>query len=208
MLLKCFTHYVGKFGKLRHGHWVGKGQFSFQIQRRALPKNVQATVQLNSFHMLAKVYSKSFELGFSSTWIEKFQMYKLGLEKVKEWEIKLPTFIESWRKQWSFRKTSALLFMLKPWLWITTTWKILKETGVPDHLAYLLRNLYAGQKQQLEPDLGQWAGSKLGKEYDKIVYCHPTYLTYMQNTSSEMLGCMNHKLESRLLGEISETSDR
>ena len=50
-------------------------------------------------------------------------------------------------------------------------------------------------------------GSKSGKEYDKAVYCHPAYLTYMQSTSCEMPGWMKHKLESRLLGEISITSD-
>ena len=49
--------------------------------------------------------------------------------------------------------------------------------------------------------------SKLGKEYDKVVYCHPVYLTYMQSTLCEMLGWMNHKLESRLPGEISTASD-
>ena len=53
----------------------------------------------------------------------------------------------------------------------------------------------------------QQAGSKLGKEYIKAVYCNPAYLTYMQSTSSEMPGCMKHKLESRLLGEIAITSD-
>ena len=53
----------------------------------------------------------------------------------------------------------------------------------------------------------QWTGSKLGKEYVKAVYCHPAYLTYMQSTSCEILGWMKHKLESRLLGEISITSD-
>ena len=53
----------------------------------------------------------------------------------------------------------------------------------------------------------QQTGSKLGKEYVKAVYCHPAYLTYMQNTSCEMLGWMKQKLESRLLGEISITSD-
>ena len=63
------------------------------------------------------------------------------------------------------------------------------------------------KKQQLEPDLEQWAGSKLKKEYIKAVYCHPVYLTYMQSTSREMLGWMKHKLESRLPGEISITSD-
>ena len=58
------------------------------------------------------------------------------------------------------------------------------------------------KKQQLEPDMEQRTGSKLGKEYVMAVYCHPVYLTYMQSTSCEMLGWMNHKLESRLLGEI------
>ena len=63
------------------------------------------------------------------------------------------------------------------------------------------------KKQQLELDVEQQADSKLGKEYVKAVYCHPAYLTYMQSTSWEMLGWMKHKLESRLLGEISITSD-
>ena len=63
------------------------------------------------------------------------------------------------------------------------------------------------QKQQLELDMGQQTGSKLGKEYVKAVYCHPVYLTSMQSTSCEMLGWMKHKLESRLLGEILITSD-
>ena len=63
------------------------------------------------------------------------------------------------------------------------------------------------KKQQLEPDMEKQAGSKLGKEYVKAVYCHPAYLTYMQSTSHKMPGCMNHKLESRFPGEISTTSD-
>ena len=54
------------------------------------------------------------------------------------------------------------------------------------------------KKQQLEPDMEQWAGSKLRKEFIKAVYCHPAYLTYMQSTSYEMPGWMNLKLESRL----------
>ena len=86
-------------------------------------------------------------------------------------------------------------------------WNILKEMGIPDHLACLLRNLYVVRKQQLELDMEQQAGSKLGKEYVKAVYCHPAYLIYMQSTSREKLGWMKHKLESRLLGEISITSD-
>ena len=63
------------------------------------------------------------------------------------------------------------------------------------------------RKQQLEPDMEQLTGSKLGKEYIKAVYCHPAYLTYMQSKSCKMLGWMKHKLESRLLREISIISD-
>ena len=66
------------------------------------------------------------------------------------------------------------------------------------------------KKQQLELDLEQWTGSNLGKEYIKAVYCHSVYLTYMQmrSASCEMLDCMNHKLESRFLGERATTSDK
>ena len=63
------------------------------------------------------------------------------------------------------------------------------------------------RKQQLEPDMEQQTGSKYEKEYVKAVYCHPTYLTYVQSTSREILSWMKHKLESRLPGEMSITSD-
>ena len=63
------------------------------------------------------------------------------------------------------------------------------------------------KKQQLEPDIEQRTGSKLGKEYARDIYCHPAYLTSLQSISREMPGWMEHKLESRLPGEISITSD-
>ena len=63
------------------------------------------------------------------------------------------------------------------------------------------------KKKHVELDMEQQTGSKLGKEYIRAVYCHPAYLTYMQSTSYEIPGCMKHKLESRLPGEISVTSD-
>ena len=136
-------------------------------------------------------------------------MFKLVLEKAEEPEIKLPTFAGPQRKQGNSRKTStpASLTTLVPLsVWITTNWKILKQRGIPDYLTYLLRNLYVGQIVT-ELDMDQWTGSKLGKEHDKAIYCHPVYLTYMQSMSCKMLGWINHKLESRLLGEMSTTSD-
>ena len=63
------------------------------------------------------------------------------------------------------------------------------------------------KKEQLEPDMERQTGSKLGKEYIKAVYCHPAYLNDMQSTSCEMPAWMKHKLESKLVGEISITSD-
>ena len=100
--------------------------------------------------------------------------------------------------------TSASLTMLKPLIvWITTNWKILQEMGKPGHLTCLHVKM-----QQVELDMEQQTGSKLGKEFIKAVYCHPAYLAYVQNISCEMLGWRKHKLESRLLGEVSITSDR
>ena len=81
--------------------------------------------------------------------------------------------------------------------------------GIPDHLTcLLLRNLYAGQEATVKIGHGTMDWSKLGKEYVKAVYCHPAYSTYIQSSSYEMLGWMKHKLQSRLPGEISITSDK
>ena len=79
--------------------------------------------------------------------------------------------------------------------------------GRPDHLTCLLRNLYAGQEATVRTGHGMMDWLKIGKEYNQAVYCHPAYLTYMQGTSCQMPGWMTHKLESRLPGEISITSD-
>ena len=73
--------------------------------------------------------------------------------------------------------------------------------GISDHLSCQVKS------QQLELDMEKWTGSKLGKEYIQAIYCHPAYLTYMQDVSCEMPGWMNHKLKSRLPEEISTTPD-
>ena len=85
-------------------------------------------------------------------------------------------------------------------------WRILTEIGIPDHLTCLLRNLYAGQEATVRTGHGTTV-SKQRKEYIKLVFCHPAYLTYMQSTSCEMPVWMKHKLETRLPGEMSITSD-
>ena len=143
------------------------------------------------------LFMSSVTLGFSSMWTETFQMFKLGLGKAEEPEIKLPTFIGSWRNQGISRKTptSASLTILKPLnVWITTNWKILQEMEYQTTLTDSWESCMQVKKQQLEPDMEQLTGSKLEKMYNKAVYCHPAYLTYMQSTSCKVPGWMNHKL--------------
>ena len=142
-------------------------------------------------------------------WPENFQLFKLDLEKAEEPEIKLPTFAGSLKKQESFRKisTSALLTMPKPLtVWITRNCrKFLKRWEYQTTLPASWETCMQVKKQQLEPDTEQQTGSIL--ERSKAVYCHPAYLTYIQSTSCDMPGWLKHKLQWRLPGEISITSD-
>ena len=173
MLWKYCTQYASKFGKLSSGHRTGKGQFSFQSHRKAIPKNAQTTAQLHSSHMLVYKCLKFSKPGFSSTWTLKFQMFKLDLEKAEEPEIKLPASSGSSKKQESSKKTSisALLTMPKPLtMWITTNCgKFLKKWKYQTTWPASWETCMQVRKQQLEPDMEQWTGSKLGKEYFKAV---------------------------------------
>ena len=138
-------------------------------------------------------------------------MFKLDLEKAEEidqianicWFIKKARefqkniyfcFIDYTINLWMYGSQQTVENFFKRWEYQTTlpaSWEICIQV----------------KKQQLELHVEQWAGSKLGKECVKAVFCHLVYLTYMQSTAWETLGWMKHKLESRLLGEISITSD-
>ena len=134
-------------------------------------------------------------------------MYKLDSENAEEWDIKLPTFFKSWRKQGNLRKTSASasLATQRPLtVWITANCRKFLELGIPDHLTFPCMHV---KKQHLELNMEQQTGSNLTSGYIKVVYFHSAYLMSMQRTSSEIPGKMNHKLESRLPGEISAISD-
>ena len=134
MLLQGCTQYGSKFGKLSSGHRTGKVQFSFQSPRKAMPKNVPTTIQLHTFHILARLCSKSFQPGLAvcemrtsrcTTWVSKRQrnqrsncQHSMDHEESKGVPKKQPT--------------SASWVMLKPLtVWITTNWKIIKEMGTP-----------------------------------------------------------------------------
>ena len=145
-------------------------------------------------------------------WTVNFQMFKLVLEKAEEPEIKLPTSVGSLKKQESSRKTStsALLIMPKPLtVWITTNCgKFLKRWEYQATLPASWEICMQVKNKQLGLDIEKQVNSKSGRECIKAVHCYPASLTYMQITLCKMLGWMKHKLESRLLGEISITSDR
>ena len=138
-------------------------------------------------------------------------MSKLGLEKAEEPEIKLPASTGSSKKWENYRKTSisALLTMPKPLtMWIRNKlWKLLKDMGIPDHLTCLLRNLYAGQEATVRTGHGTTDWFQIGKGVGQGYILSPCLFSYMQSTSWETLGWRKHKLESRLPGEISITSD-
>ena len=168
--------------------WQNPLQYCKVISLQLIKKNVRS-IKLKKRNIL-KIMLKFFKLGFNSMWIENFQMFRLDLEKAEESEIKLPTSSGSQKKQENSRKTSTSVSVtrLKSFtVWITTNWNILKEMGLPDHLIWLLRNLYADQ-ETTELDIEQQTGSKLGKDYVRAIYSHPAYLNSMQSTSWKILG--------------------
>ena len=153
-------------------------------------------------------------------------MFNQNLENAEEPDIKLPTYLVGvplsfslvwlfstpWiiRKAREFQKNIYFCFIdfAKAIVWITTNCgKFFKKWEYQTTFPASWKICIQVKKQQLEPDIEQWTASKLRKEYVKAVYCHPAYLICMQSTSWEMPGWMKHKLESRLLEEISITSD-
>ena len=148
MLWKCCTQYASKFGKLSSGHRTGKGEFSFQSQRKAMPKNAQTTTHLQSSHMLVKYCSKFSKLVFNSTWTENLQIFKLDLKRQRNKRSNCQHLLDH-RK---CKRIPEKHLLLPYWLWpkpLTVwiiLWKILKELGTPDHLTCLLSNVYAGKK--------------------------------------------------------------
>ena len=135
MLLKCCTQYASIFGKLSSGHRTGKGQFSFQSQRKAMPNNLQTTAKLHWSHTLGKQCSKFSKPGFNSMWTVNLQMFRLDLEKEEEPEIKLPTSTGLSKKQ-EFHKNIYFCFVdyAKAFDCVdhNKLWKILKEMGIHD----------------------------------------------------------------------------
>ena len=130
-------------------------------------------------------------------------MYKLDLAKAEKPDSNCQHPLDH-RKAREFQKSFCFCFIV----WITAnSGKFSKRWEHQTTSPASCKTCMQVKKPQLELDMEQQTGSELGKQYVKAVYCHSAYLTYVQSTSCEMPGWIKHKLESRLLGEISITSD-
>ena len=174
MLWKCYIEYANTFGKLSSGHRTGKSQFSFQSQRKG---NAKERSNWYTIALISHANDQFSKPGFDSMWTVNFQMFKLDLEKAEEPETKLPTSVGSSKKQESYRKTPicALLTISKPLtVWTTTnTGKSLRRWEYQTTWPASWEICMQVKKQQLELDMEQQTGSKLGKEYVKATYYHP-----------------------------------
>ena len=155
MLLKCCIQHAGKFGKLSSGHRTGKGQFSLQSQRDAMPKNVQTMAKLHSFHMWAKQCLKLCRLEINSSWIKNFQIVKVDFKKTEEPEMKLTHLLDHRKSKRIPEKNISLCFTdyAKAFNCVdyNKLWKILQEyqTSLPASWEICMQV----KKQQLEPDM-------------------------------------------------------
>ena len=143
-------------------------------------------------------------------WTLKFQMFKLVLKRQRNQRSNCQHLLNHWKSKKVPEKHLFLLYWLCQSLDFVDhnkLWKILKEMGIPDHLTCLLRNLYAGQEATVRTGHGTTNWFRIWKWVCQGCILLPCLLTYMLSTSGETLGWMKHKLESRLPGEISITSD-
>ena len=210
MLLKCHTQYTSKFEKISSGQRTGKCQFLFQSQRKAMPNNVQITMQVCSFKHASKVMLKIRQARLQKYENQEFPNVQVDFLEKSGTRDQIVNIHWTLEKAKVFKKKIYFCFIhyAKALVWITTNCgKFLKRWEYLTTLSASWETCLWVKKQQLELAIEQWTGSKLGKEYIKAIYCHPVYLTYMHSTSCEMLGWMKHKLELRLPGEISTTSD-
>ena len=147
MLWKCCTQYTSKFGKLSSSHRTGKGQFSFQSQRKAMSKNAQNTAFISH---TSKVIFKILQAKLQQYMNHELPDVQAGLRKGRETRDQIANIHWIIEKTREFQKNIYFCFTdyAKAFDCVNHNklWKILKEMGIPDHLTCLLRNLYAGQE--------------------------------------------------------------
>ena len=187
MLLKCCTQYASKFGKHSNGHGTGKGHFSFQFQRRAMPKNAQPTAQLHSISHTSKVMLKILQARLQQYVNRELTDVQAGFRKGRGTRDQIANICWIIKTSKEFQKNIYFCFIdyAKAFDCVdhNKLWKILKEMGIPDHLTCLLRNLYAGQETTVRTGRGTTDWFQIGKGVHQGRILSPAYRTYMQSTS-------------------------
>ena len=208
MLLKYCTQYASKFGKLSNGHRTGKGSAFIPIPKKGNAKQCSNYCTTELISHASKAMLKILQVRLQQCMNQELQMYKMNLEKAEKPEIKLLTSDESQRKQENSRKTStsASLTMQKPLtVWITTNCrKFLKRWECQTTLPVSWVSYIWTKKQQLEPYIEQLF--QIGKTVRQDCILSPCLFNFYADYIKQKARLMNHKLELRLLVEISEIS--
>ena len=187
MLWKCCTQYASKFGKLSSGHRTGKGQFSSQSQIKAMPKNAQTIGTIALISHASKVMLKILQARRQQYVNCELSDVQNGFRKGRGTRDQIANI------RWVIGKNKRvperhllLLYWLCQSIWLCGSQQTVgnssrdrntRPPGLPSEKSV------CRSRSKLELDMEQQTGSKLGKEYIKVVYCHPAYLTYMQSTS-------------------------
>ena len=164
MLSKCCSQYASKFGKLRSGHRTGKRQFSFQSQRKAMPKNVQTTALISH---ASKVMLEIIQARLQQYVNHELPDVQAGFRKGRGTRHQIASICWIMEKAREFQKNNYFCFIdyAKSFDSVdhNKLWKILREMGIPDHLTCLLRNLYAGQEATIRTGHGTTDWFRIGK---------------------------------------------
>ena len=202
MLLKCSIQYVNKFGKSSSGHRIGNGPFSFRIPKKGNAK------ECSNYHTTTLIsHASKVMLKILQTRLQQYMNWKLN--RSTSWVLKRQRSQRSNSQHLLDDRESKgisekhLLLLKSLWLWGSQqTGKFWKRWEYQTNLPVSWETCMQVKNQQLQLDMEQQTGSKLGKQHNKAVCCHPAYLTSIQSTSCKMPAGWINKLESRLLGEI------
>ena len=182
MLSKCCTQYASKFGKLSSGHRTGKCHFSFQSQRKTMPKNAQTAAQLHSAHT-SKVMLKILQARLQQYVNCELPDVQDGFRKGRGTRDQIANICWIIEKAREFQKNINFCFIDYVKAFDSKLAKFLNRLEYQTTLPAFCEICLHVRKQQLDLVMEQQTGSKSGKEYIKAVYCHPAYFTYMQSTS-------------------------
>ena len=193
MLWKCYTQYASKFEKLSSGHRTGKGQFSFQSQRRAMSKNVLTTTHFFSFHMLASSILLKILQARLHQWVnEELPDVQSGFRKGRGITDQIANICWIIEKAKEFQKkkyTYASLTIRKHLTVQKDLSKILKDMGILDHLICIQRNLYAGQEASVRTRHGTIDSFKIVKGVHQGCILSPCLFNLHAKFSSVTQSC-------------------